>query len=60
LCRFTVSAEEELEGALTAAFSAGRTAVVDGPRDPEEKCFPDGAGGAAAVDVVEAPAGVPA
>jgi acetolactate synthase-1/2/3 large subunit len=57
---FTVSAEEELEGALTAAFSAGRTAVVDVRCDPEEKCFPMVPAGAAAVDVVEAPAGVPA
>jgi acetolactate synthase-1/2/3 large subunit len=57
---FTVSAEEELEGALTAAFGAGRTAVVDVRCDPEEKCFPMVPAGAAAVDVVEAPTGVPA
>jgi acetolactate synthase-1/2/3 large subunit len=52
---FTVENEEQLEDALTAAFAAGRTAVVDVRCDPEEKCFPMVPAGAAAVDVIEAP-----
>jgi acetolactate synthase I/II/III large subunit len=52
---FTVENEEQLEEALTAAFAAGRTAVVDVRCDPEEKCFPMVPAGAAAVDVIEAP-----
>jgi acetolactate synthase-1/2/3 large subunit len=52
---FTVEAEDQLEDALTAAFDAGRTAVVDVRCDPEEKCFPMVPAGAAAVDVLEAP-----
>ena len=52
---FTVESEEQLEDALEAAFSAGRTAVVDVRCDPEEKCFPMVPAGAAAVDVIEAP-----
>ncbi len=52
---FTVETEAELEEALAAAFSAGRSAVVDVRCDPEEKCFPMVPAGAAAVDVLEAP-----
>ena len=52
---FTVESEDELESALAAAFSAGRSAVVDVRCDPEEKCFPMVPAGAAAVDVMEAP-----
>ncbi len=52
---FTVETEDELEGALAAAFDAGRSAVVDVRCDPEEKCFPMVPAGAAAVDVIEAP-----
>jgi acetolactate synthase I/II/III large subunit len=52
---FTVETEEQLDDALTAAFTAGRTAVVDVRCDPEEKCFPMVPAGAAAVDVIEAP-----
>jgi acetolactate synthase-1/2/3 large subunit len=52
---FTVEAEEQLEDALAAAFSCGRSAVVDVRCDPEEKCFPMVPAGAAAVDVIEAP-----
>ena len=52
---FTVESEEQLEDALSAAFAAGRTAVVDVRCDPEEKCFPMVPAGAAAVDVIEAP-----
>src|SRR5438128_1734137 len=37
---FTVSSEDELEPALAAALSAGRTAVVDCRVDPREQCFP--------------------
>jgi len=54
---FTVETEDELEGALAAAFSAGRSAVVDVRCDAEEKCFPMIPAGAAAVDVIEAPGG---
>jgi acetolactate synthase-1/2/3 large subunit len=52
---FTVERESELEDALAAAFSAGRSAVVDVHCDPEEKCFPMVPAGAAAVDTIEAP-----
>src|SRR3954465_10085219 len=52
---FTVETEDELEGALAAAFAAGRSAVVDVRCDAEEKCFPMIPAGAAAVDVIEAP-----
>ena len=52
---FTVESEDQLEDALAAAFSAGRSAVVDVRCDPEEKCFPMVPAGAAAVDVIEAP-----
>jgi acetolactate synthase I/II/III large subunit len=52
---FTVEREEDLEDALTAAFEAGRTAVVDVRCDPSEKCFPMVPAGAAAVDTIEAP-----
>jgi acetolactate synthase I/II/III large subunit len=52
---FTVDSEDQLEEALQAAFSAGRSAVLDIRCDPEEKCFPMVPAGAAAVDVLEAP-----
>jgi acetolactate synthase-1/2/3 large subunit len=52
---FTVESEDQLEEALTGAFSCGRSAVVDVRCDPEEKCFPMVPAGAAAVDVIEAP-----
>jgi acetolactate synthase-1/2/3 large subunit len=52
---FTVEDGDHLESALEAAFSAGRTAVVDVRCDAEEKCFPMVPSGAASVDVVEAP-----
>jgi acetolactate synthase-1/2/3 large subunit len=52
---FTVESEDQLEDALSAAFTAGRSAVVDVRCDPEEKCFPMVPAGAAAVDVMEAP-----
>jgi acetolactate synthase-1/2/3 large subunit len=52
---FTVESEDELEGALAAAFEAGRTAVVDVRCDPAEKCFPMVPAGAAAIDILEAP-----
>jgi len=51
---FTVEREEDLASTLAAAFSAGRTAVVDARCAPEEKCFPMIPAGAAAVDVIEA------
>ena len=54
---FTVESEDELESALAAAFSAGRSAVVDVRCDPEEKCFPMIPSGAAAIDAIEAPGG---
>jgi acetolactate synthase-1/2/3 large subunit len=50
---FTVSTEEELEPALEAALSAGRTAVVDCRVDPREHCFPMIPAGAAALDLIE-------
>jgi acetolactate synthase I/II/III large subunit len=53
---FTAESEAELEAALAGAFTAGRSAVVDVRCDPEEKCFPMVPAGAAAVDVIEAPA----
>ena len=52
---FTVESEDQLEDALNAAFTAGRSAVVDVRCDPEEKVFPMVPAGAAAVDVMEAP-----
>ncbi|HEY1540216.1 MAG TPA: biosynthetic-type acetolactate synthase large subunit [Solirubrobacteraceae bacterium] len=52
---FTVESEDQLEETLSAAFNAGRSAVVDVRCDPEEKCFPMVPAGAAAVDVMEAP-----
>ncbi|HVV56720.1 MAG TPA: biosynthetic-type acetolactate synthase large subunit, partial [Gaiellaceae bacterium] len=52
---FTVSSEDELEGALEQAFDAGRTAVVDVRCDPNEACYPMVPAGAAAVDILEAP-----
>jgi acetolactate synthase-1/2/3 large subunit len=54
---FTVENEDQLEDALAAAFSAGRSAVVDVRCDPQEKCFPMIPSGAAAVDIIEAPGG---
>jgi acetolactate synthase-1/2/3 large subunit len=53
---FTVETEDELEAALTAAFACGRSAVVDVRCSAEEKCYPMIPAGAAAVDVIEAPA----
>ena len=50
-------ARTELEDALSAAFTAGRSAVVDVRCDPEEKVFPMVPAGAAAVDILEAPDG---
>jgi len=55
---FTVSCEDELEPALEAALSLGRTAVVDCRVDPHEQCFPMIPAGAAALDLLEAPDGV--
>jgi acetolactate synthase-1/2/3 large subunit len=52
---FTVEDGDNLESALEAAFSAGRTAVVDVRCDAEEKCYPMVPSGAASVDVIEAP-----
>jgi acetolactate synthase-1/2/3 large subunit len=52
---FTVETEGELEETIAAAFTAGRSAVIDVRCDPEEKCFPMVPAGAAAVDVIEAP-----
>jgi acetolactate synthase-1/2/3 large subunit len=52
---FTVTGEDELGGALEAAFSCGRSAVVDVRCDPDEACFPMMPAGAAAVDILEAP-----
>jgi acetolactate synthase-1/2/3 large subunit len=52
---FTVETEDQLEDALSGAFNAGRTAVIDVRCDPTEKCFPMVPAGAAAVDVIEAP-----
>jgi acetolactate synthase-1/2/3 large subunit len=52
---FTVTGEEDLEGALEAAFNAGRSAVVDVRCDPDEACYPMMPSGAAAVDILEAP-----
>jgi acetolactate synthase-1/2/3 large subunit len=54
---FTVENGDQLEDALSAAFAAGRSAVVDVRCDPEEKCFPMVPAGAAAVDTIEAPGG---
>jgi acetolactate synthase-1/2/3 large subunit len=52
---FTVETDAELEEAIAAAFTCGRSAVLDVRCDPEEKCFPMVPAGAAAVDVIEAP-----
>jgi acetolactate synthase-1/2/3 large subunit len=52
---FTVESEDQLADALSAAFDAGRSAVVDVRCDPEEKVFPMVPAGAAAMDVMEAP-----
>ena len=52
---FTVESEDQLEDAISAAFTAGRTAVLDVRCAAEEKCFPMVPAGAAAVDVLEAP-----
>jgi acetolactate synthase-1/2/3 large subunit len=54
---FTVSDEDELIPALEQALACGRSAVVDARCDPEEKCFPMIPAGAAALDVIEFPAG---
>jgi acetolactate synthase-1/2/3 large subunit len=50
---FTVENEEELDVALEAALSSGRTCVVDARVDPREHCFPMIPAGAAATDVLE-------
>jgi acetolactate synthase-1/2/3 large subunit len=52
---FTIDSEDQLEETLQAAFTAGRSAVLDIRCDPEEKCFPMVPAGAAAVDVMEMP-----
>jgi acetolactate synthase-1/2/3 large subunit len=52
---FTVDSEDDLEETLSAALSAGRTAVVDARCDPEEKCYPMVPAGAAAIDILELP-----
>ncbi|MHB8470508.1 MAG: biosynthetic-type acetolactate synthase large subunit [Gaiellaceae bacterium] len=54
---FTAENAEELDDALAAALASGRTAVVDARVDPREHCFPIIPAGAAALDVVEYPAG---
>ncbi len=50
---FTVESEDQLEETLQAAFTAGRSAVIDVRCDPEEKVFPMVPSGAAAVDTIE-------
>ena len=50
---FTVSEENDLEGALEEALACGRTAVVDARVDPLEQCFPMIPAGAAALDLIE-------
>ena len=50
---FTVENDEELDVALRAALSSGRTCVVDARVDPREHCFPMIPAGAAATDVLE-------
>jgi acetolactate synthase-1/2/3 large subunit len=52
---FTVESEDDLEPALTAAFAAGRTAVIDARVCADENCYPMVPAGAAAMDVVEMP-----
>src|SRR4051812_20033968 len=37
---FTVESEDEIEPALTAAFAAGRTAVIDARVAADENCYP--------------------
>ncbi len=54
---FTVSSDEELEGALVEALACGRSAVVDCRVDPREHCFPIIPAGAGALDLVEYPGG---
>jgi acetolactate synthase I/II/III large subunit len=53
---FTAETAEELAEALTQALESGRTCVVDARVDAREHCFPMIPAGAAAVDMVEAPA----
>ena len=50
---FTVTSEDDLEGALTEALTCGRTAVVDCRVDPREAVYPMIPAGAAAVDMIE-------
>ena len=50
---FTVSAEDEVEGALQAALDSNRTSVIDFRVDPQEQCFPMIPAGAAALDLIE-------
>ena len=50
---FTVTSEDDLEGALAEALACGRTAVVDCRVDPAEGVYPMIPAGAAAVDMLE-------
>jgi acetolactate synthase-1/2/3 large subunit len=53
---FTAETAEELAEALAQALESGQTCVVDARVDAREHCFPMIPAGAAAVDMVEAPA----
>jgi acetolactate synthase-1/2/3 large subunit len=53
---FTTETTEELAEALAQALESGQTCVVDARVDAREHCFPMIPAGAAAVDMVEAPA----
>jgi acetolactate synthase-1/2/3 large subunit len=53
---FTAETTEELAEALAQALESGQTCVVDARVDAREHCFPMIPAGAAAVDMVEAPA----
>jgi acetolactate synthase-1/2/3 large subunit len=50
---FTVTSEDELEGALSEALTCGRTAVVDCRVDPREGVYPMIPAGSAAIDMIE-------
>ena len=52
---YTAENEDELEVALRAALTSGRTCVIDARVDPREHCFPMIPAGAAALDLVEYP-----
>jgi acetolactate synthase I/II/III large subunit len=54
---FIVESEDQLGDALEQALGCGRTAVVDCRVDAQEHCFPMIPAGAAALDLVEYPAG---